>query len=116
MSAMLEPAGASNTDRRDEPRKPYRVRAFLELGNDLHLAGKTVDLSQSGISLLLPQALRPGSACLLRFSVFIEGSLEVIRARVEVANCVFLSADVRVGCRFVELDSSSKHALGLLMR
>lgn len=108
--------GASHIDRRDAPRKICRVRAFLDLDSQLQLAGKTLDLSHTGVSLLLPQSLQQGCVGNLRFSIFVGGSLELIHARVEVSNCVFLSTDVRVGFRFVELDPSSKRALGVLMR
>lgn len=108
--------GAPHIDRRDAPRKTCRVRACLDVGGQFELVGKTLDLSHNGISLLLPQALPQGCVGNLRFLIFVNGNLEPIRARVEVANCVFLSTDVRVGFRFVELDPASKHILGVLMR
>lgn len=120
MSAPHEPLGAPTgapaSDRRDAPRKTCRVRAFFDAGPEFQLVGKTVDLSHHGISLLLPQALQQGCVAHLRFSVFVNGTLERICARVEVSNCVFLSSDVRVGCRIVELDPSSKRTLDMLMR
>ena len=92
------------------------MRAVLDVGGQLQLVGKTLDLSHNGISLLLPQALQQGCVGNLRFSIFVNGNLELIRARVEVSDCVFLSTDVRVGFRFVELDPTSQRALAALMR
>ncbi|KFI06928.1 PilZ domain-containing protein [Massilia sp. BSC265] len=120
MDAIYQSAGTTAStpriDRRDALRKTCRVRAFLDIGGQLQLVGKTLDLSHNGISLLLPQALQQGCVGNLRFSIYVNGNLELIRARVEVSNCVFLSMDVRVGFRFVELDPSSKRTLGVLMR
>lgn len=120
MNAMFDSvsatAGAPHIDRRDAPRKTCRVRASLDVGGQLPLVGKTLDLSHNGISLLLPQALQQGCVGNLQFTIFVNGNLERIRARVEVSNCVFLSTDVRIGFRFVELDPASKRMLGALMR
>lgn len=116
LEPISAPAGAHHIDRRDSSRKPCRVRASLDVGGRSRLLGKTLDLSHTGISLLLPQALHQGCVGDLCFSVFVNGSLELVRARIEVANCVFLSAEVRVGCRFVELESSSKCILAAMMR
>lgn len=109
-------AAAPHTDRREGVRKPCRVRAQLDIGAQGTLVGKTLDLGPQGVSLLLPRALPPGCTGDLHFSIFVKGNLEAIRARVEVANCVFLSTDVRVGFRVVGLDPASRRALDLLLR
>lgn len=105
----------AHAERRDCARKACRMRAVLELDAHPGISGKTIDLSLTGVSMLLPRAWPKGTKGTVGFSVVNNGKLETIRARVEVSNCVFLRADVRVGFRFLELDAASRRLLTALL-
>lgn len=107
------PAGQ---DRRDTPRRPYRVGALIHVPGLPPLKGRTVDISPEGVALLLPRPFPPGSRCTIGFAIYTNGALQEINAAVEVTNCVFLSSDVRVGCRFVALDEGTKKILSAFVR
>jgi c-di-GMP-binding flagellar brake protein YcgR len=109
--ASIKAADRPNADRRVSPRKICRVGAFFSLHGDAPMRAKTLDLSSNGLGLLLPRALRAGTVGEVSFEIYVDGSLRQIAAKVEVSNCVFLSREVRVGCRFLSLDNGSKKAL-----
>jgi hypothetical protein len=103
-------------DRRDTERKVCRVRAMLELDDWPPITGKTIDLGRNGVALRIPMALERGRIGHVSFSLFINGTLEHLRAKVEVSNSVFLSTDVRVGFAFVGSDKSFQKDLAAFLR
>lgn len=112
--------GATDThhvpDRREQQRKVCRVSATVLVAELGHLPAKTIDLSTQGIALLLPVALPRGTVAEVGFKLYVSGALHQVKAGIEVTNCVFLSADVRVGCSFVSLDAAARRVLSDFMR
>jgi len=107
--------GATDTqyvsERRDQPRKVCRVSATVQVAELGFLPAKTIDLSTQGIALLLPVALARGTVAEVSFKLYVNSTLHQVQAGVEVTNCVFLSADVRVGCSFVSLGAAARRVL-----
>jgi c-di-GMP-binding flagellar brake protein YcgR len=109
--ASIKATGYPAPERRSGERAICRVNALLSLGSRPPIRARTLDLSSAGIGLLLPRALDIGTVGEVRFVICINGSLREVAGKVEVTNCVFLSHDVRVGCRFLQLDHASKKAM-----
>ena len=102
-------------ERRREVRRVCRVSAVVRMGGLPPLNGRTVDISPTGVALLLPRPFRAGSICNVSFTLYMNGALRKISADAEVTNCVFLSADVRIGLRFVALDAQTRNILSRLV-
>lgn len=98
-------------ERRQVPRRVCRVKVAVQLEDQSLLAGRTVDLSQEGLALLLPRPLPPGSVCRVDFALYVDGVHRAVAAAAEVSNCVFLRDDVRIGLRFTSLDKNTKKML-----
>ena len=96
-------------------RRVCRVSAVVRMDGLPPLKGRTVDISSAGVALLLPRPFRPGSICHVSFTLYLDGALRKIEADAEVTNCVFLSADVRIGLRFVALDAQTRNILSRLV-
>ncbi|MGJ9418021.1 PilZ domain-containing protein [Massilia sp. CMS3.1] len=98
-------------ERRREVRRVCRVGAVVRMEGLPPMKGRTVDISPAGVALLLPRPFRPGTICHVSFTLYVNGALRKIEAGAEVTNCVFLSADVRIGLRFVSLDERTQSIL-----
>ena len=103
-------------ERRQVPRRVCRVKVAVQPGSLPLLTGRTVDLSQEGVALLLPRPLPPGSLCQVNFTLYIDGFHRNVAADAEVINCVFLRDDVRIGLRFKSLDKETTKMLSAFVR
>ena len=119
-SHFLTPISASDpagtVDRRVTKRKLCRVSGLLFVQGYTTMPIKTVDVSTTGVALLLPQALPNGTVCDVTFHLHTNGLLRRFVAKIEVSNTVFLHSDVRAGCHFVSLGEESRKTLADFMR
>ncbi|MFC0250698.1 PilZ domain-containing protein [Massilia consociata] len=107
---------AADTEQRDAPRRICRVSAMVQALGQAPQAGRTVDLGPAGVAVLIPRALKAGSACRVSFKLYLHGALQHISADAEVSNSVFLSTSVRVGLRFTSLDEQTRGKLSAFVR
>lgn len=103
-------------DRRISERKPCRVSGLLKVNGYEPIRIKTVDMSTTGIAVLLPHALPARTVCEVSFHLHLDGLLRRFAAKVEISNSVFLCSDIRAGCRFLSLDDAAKKTLAAFMR
>lgn len=78
--------------------------------------GRTLDISQSGMSLTLGHMVPAGSAGTVSFEMFIDGKPQIITCRAKVAYCIFSGDDVKVGFQFVNPDQAAMAAITKFMR
>jgi c-di-GMP-binding flagellar brake protein YcgR len=116
LASVKVTGSASSHDRRSGERKVCRVSAVFCIPGRAPMRAKTLDLSTKGLALLLPTALGPGTVGEVSFGLYVDGSLQEISAKIEVSNCVFLSSDVRIGCRFLFIGEASKKAVANFIR
>lgn len=103
-------------ERRQVPRRVCRVNITVQFSGLPLLNGRTVDLSQEGVALLLPRPFPPGSLCQVDFVLYVDGVHRKVAAAAEVINCVFLRDDVRIGLRFKSLDKETTKMLSAFVR
>lgn len=88
-------------ERRVERRRPLRAPVTIAVaGKGMH-EGKTLDLSLSGLSVLVREPLAANDQCALRFMVPVGTKRCQVEARATVMYCVCSGMDgFRVGIRF----------------
>jgi len=103
MAAMAE------SETRIAPRKVLRCRAKVMLnGGRPPMMGRTVDISTTGISLVLDVPLPTGESCVIAFETPVKGTVRRVMASANVVYSIFSSADgFRHGFQFVQLDAAN---------
>jgi c-di-GMP-binding flagellar brake protein YcgR len=104
------------TEQRKSTRKILKTKAVLVVDSDGPLAGRTTDLSASGVSVSFSGPLPVGQIGQLMFDIFVDGKLTTIKARARAAYCIFSSGDFKVGFEFVNLDLSAMTAVARFLR
>lgn len=91
--------------RRVVPRKPLRARAQVAAPGAAVQNGMTVDLSASGVSIMLAEQVANGALCTLRFEMPVAGKTHVVQATAIVVYCVCVGQKgFRIGFHFNLVD------------
>lgn len=87
-------------------RHPIHGRAQVALPDNQVLKGRTVDIAEGGICLLLDDQIPSGVTYLLRFELFAKGKPNVLIAKAKLVYGVFASqGGFRAGFQFAEEDT-----------
>lgn len=103
-------------DQRQAPRKILRAKAMVVLDGAAPTPARTLDISQSGLSLTMGHIVPAGAAGNVSFEMFIDGRPQVITCRSKVAYCIFSGDDVKVGLQFINPDPTAMAAITKFMR
>ncbi|MBL8267946.1 PilZ domain-containing protein [Steroidobacter sp.] len=96
--------------------KALRWPASLRVGHTTTLAGRAIQISSSGIGLLLDRMVREGEVGLVRVDAFIAGSPVRLQARTNVVCCTCVGMDgFRISLRFQDLDDDAQAAVDTLL-
>jgi hypothetical protein len=96
--------------------KVMRWPARLRLGHTTELDGKAIQISSTGISLLLPRSVRDGERGLVSVDAFIGGNPVRLQARGSIVCCACVGMDgFRISLRFEDLDDDAATALETLL-
>ena len=94
-----------------------RWPASLRLGHTTTLTGRAIQISSSGLSLLLDRTVQEGEIGLVRVDAFISGNPVRLQARTSVVCCTCVGMDgFRLSLRFQELDEDAQSAVDTLLR
>jgi hypothetical protein len=97
--------------------RPMRWPASLRLGHSMQLTGKAIQISGSGVGLLLDRPIREGEIGLVRVDAFVAGSQVRLQARTSVVCCTCVGMDgFRISLRFQDLDDDATDAIEALLR
>jgi hypothetical protein len=97
--------------------KSMRWPASLRLGHTAQLAGRAVQISGSGVGVLLDRPLREGETGLVRVDAFVGGDPVRLQARTTVVGCTCVGMDgFRISLRFQDLDQDAQNAIEALLR
>jgi len=97
--------------------KAMRWPASLRLGHTTVLTGKAIQISSSGVGLLLDRTIREGETALVRVDAFVDGNPLRLQARTSVVCCTCVGMDgFRISLRFQELDEDAQSAIDALLR
>lgn len=114
MESLFSSAGpSSDTGARV---KVMRWPANLRLGHAAVLEGKAIQISSSGVSLLLGRSVRDGEIGFVQVNAFIHGAPVRLHARGSVVCCACVGMEgFRISLRFLELDDDAQDALDKLL-
>lgn len=107
---------------RQTPDSATRVRiarwpASLRLGHTTQLTGKAIQISGSGLGLLLDHPVREGEIGLVRVDAFVGGNPVRLQARTSVVCCTCVGMDgFRISLRFQDLDDDAMNAIDALLQ
>jgi len=94
-----------------------RWPASLRLGHTTVLTGKAIQISNTGIGLLLDRTIREGETALVRVDAFVDGNPLRLQARTSVVCCTCVGMDgFRISLLFQELDEDAQSAIESLLR
>ena len=94
-----------------------RWPADLRLGHTTVLEGKAIQISTSGVGLLLGRSVREGETGLVHVNAFINGAPVRLQARCSVVCCACVGMEgFRISLRFLELDDDAQEAVDKLLR
>ena len=96
--------------------KVMRWPARLRLGHTAQLEGKAIQISSTGLSLLLAHSVRDGERGLVSVSAFISGNPVLLQTRVSIVCCTCVGMDgFRISLRFEDMDDDATAALDALL-
>jgi hypothetical protein len=96
--------------------KVMRWPASLRLGHSATLAGKAIQISNSGISLLLGRSVREGETGLVHVNAFTNGTPIRLQGRGTVVCCACVGKEgFRISLRFQDLDEDALSAIDRLL-
>jgi len=105
-----------NAEPRGAARKLLHAQARVALPGGAVLRGKTIDLSLSGVSLLVAEQIPVGQVCPVAIETLLNGKAVRITARAKIVYSILKGTDgYRTGMHFVEIDAANHHTLAELM-
>lgn len=105
------------TETRIAPRKILRVRAKVMLnGGRPPVMGRTIDISTSGISVMLEDSLAAGESCVIAFEAPIRGTIRKVMASAKAVYSICGADGFRTGFQFVQLDAANTSIINELAR
>lgn len=84
-------------------RKILKVRARVVLQSGGNFPGRTVDISISGICVMLESPVQPGQVCMILFENLVKGVLKQVSASGKVVYCICGKDGFRTGFQFNQL-------------
>jgi hypothetical protein len=104
-------------ERRAAPRKILSVRAKVEMPGNKTLDGQTVDVSETGMSVVTPFELRPGQECTISLDLSACGVDSEIHIVGRACYCVKSGAETfRTGMQFVQLTAETQAFIAAMLR
>ncbi len=80
------------------------------------VAGRTSDLSPTGVSLTMGNMVKAGQQGQVSFEMLVDGKPTIINTRAKVMYCIFSGDDVKVGFQFINPDPATLAAIAKFMR
>lgn len=75
------------------------------------MAGKTIDISDTGVGVLLPAALPPGQIGEMHIQMLSFGEMVAVRAKFIAVHCVLSHDEFRLGLQFLGMSPQMRKAI-----
>lgn len=85
------------------PRKVLRCRAKVMTGPNAAMAGRTVDISMTGICVIVDGPIKPGHTCMIYFETPVKGIVKQVNVVGKVVYSICGSDGFRTGFQFGQL-------------
>ena len=98
--------------KRVEERKVLRCTAKIVLKNAPPLKGRTLDISASGISVMVPDPMKAGDPCIIAFDTTVQGKNMSVNVAARAVYCICVgTAGFRIGFQFIQTDEPTVRSL-----
>ena len=102
---------------RVEPRKIMRYAARISTNNGVSIKGRTIDISMSGISLMLEEPIVASQRCTIGFEALVSGKMVKIIVGAKVAYCTCVgTSGFRVGLQFDQHNEADAKTIRQLLQ
>ena len=106
----IAPLLESGADQRRNPRKPLRLKVSLGTARNGIVQGQTRDISQDGLSVIIPVSLANNMVCAVRFEVLVDGQVVRFSGHGKVIHCSLAGMEgFRIGMK-LHLDDAKMQA------
>lgn len=78
--------------------------------------GRTVDISISGICIMLDAPLAAGESCVIAFEVPLNGTIRKLMVSAKSVYSIFGGEGFRTGLQFVQLDAANTSIINEIVR
>lgn len=113
---LMQTGAQRAIDWRLTKRKPLRSRALIGIPGKSAIRGNVVDVSEGGLSMVLPIAPDIGIECSVFFTIMLDGKIITVSGYGKVLNCVCSSSEgFRIGMKFHTQDPQAQNALQKLL-
>jgi len=107
----------ADSEPRIAPRKVLRCRAKVMInGGRPPLIGRTVDISISGLCVMLESPLVAGESCVIAFDAPVNGTMRKIMVSAKAVYSIYGGEGFRTGFQFVQLDAANTSIINQLVR
>lgn len=101
--------------KRAAPRTRLRERAQVAVPGEPVLGGTTIDISTSGVSIMVHEQITSGAACWVRFEIPDGGGKNIVQAQARAIYCVCVGQQgFRVGFQFTFKDPERTRRINAL--
>jgi len=108
---------AEQKDARTAARKVLRCPARLMLGDAAAIKGRTIDISMTGVSIMLDEPIAVGRPCTLVFDPPVNGKLVKISIPGKAIYCTCVgTSGFRVGMQFAPQDAAMAKLIRQLLQ
>lgn len=114
MNSVLDNFNPKNN--RSEPRRILRTPATLLFKDRPPVRVRTIDISTSGIAIMVPMNVAEGQSCGISVDTFVNGRMVQINAVAKVIYSICVgTTGFRVGMQFTNVEPAGQTALAQLM-
>jgi len=104
-------------DARGTARKVFRCPARVMLSEIMSIKGRTIDISMSGVSIMLDEPIAVGRSCTLTFDPSVNGKPVKINVQAKVVYCSCVgTSGFRVGLQFGPQDTTMSKLIRQLLQ
>jgi PilZ domain len=107
--------GQISGERRKSERIPLRSRAAVGLEDNQVFRGHTTDISEGGLSVIIPTSMKKGQSCKVLLTVIDKEHAVTITGFGIAANCACTKDGFRVGMTFEGSDDHNKQLIAKLI-
>ena len=97
------------------PRKLIRSRAKVGLENGPTLSGRTVDISMTGICVMVDGPINPGHVCMIAFEATVQGKPMMVTVMAKTVYSICGRDGFRTGFQFMKVKPETNAILANLL-
>lgn len=103
-------------EQRKTERKMVKVKTLVKLDGGEAIMGRSFDLADSGVGVLLDVPLKTGTQARVSIGLLVNGVASPIHTQARVQYCIFSNNEYRIGFQFLQLEPATATTLARFLR